>query len=96
MSIRDLEISRDLRKVGDKLGREGIAKRALAIAKQIVEEDSYKNAIAGIGRMSALGLCCGSDSYWREKREIGRQKEIGAIESWGETGKWYDKIQAVR
>lgn len=56
-------------------GREGIAKRILEVAKQIVEKDSYKRAVAGAGQMRQLAEICEADSYWDEKASHGYQVE---------------------
>lgn len=56
-------------------GREGLAKRVLEIAKQIVESGSYKRAIAGAGQMRALAEICDADSYWSEKCLFGYSTE---------------------
>ena len=95
MSARQLQEYKNLVKIGRKLGREELAKRALAIAKQIVEADSYKNAIAGCGRMAILATACNFDSYWAEKRDIGKIAEYEQLESWDRHGRWFDKIKAV-
>lgn len=90
MSIRDLEQSKKLKKIGAKLGRKEIAERALTIAKQILRVNSYKNAIAGIGRFQALAQCCNFDHYWCEKRDIGKQYETENLEYFDETGRFLE------
>lgn len=75
MGIISLERGKELKEVGRILGREGIAIRALEIAKNITKNGSYKNAIKGIGRMCALASCCNFDVYWSEKRDLGKNME---------------------
>lgn len=95
LSIQALTEYKNIVRVGQKLGREELAKRALAIAKQIVEADSYKNAIAGCGRMAILATACNFDSYWAEKMHIGKIDEYHQLLSFEEHGRWYDAIKAV-
>lgn len=64
-----------LREAGDILGREGLALRALQIAKEIVEDGSYKRAIQGAGQLEVLAKACTFDDYWDQKRYIGIHKE---------------------
>ena len=73
MSIIDLIRSKELKAL--KLTREQIAVRAMEIAKHIVENGSYKNAVAGIGRMRILSMAI-SDGYWQEKRMHGEESEV--------------------
>ena len=48
-------------------GREGLAKRALLIAKEITEQGSYKRAIAGAGQLKVIAeISQKADEYWRE------------------------------
>jgi hypothetical protein len=92
MSLHDIRRGKDLRRIGTKMGRAVIAERALAIAKQIVDDGSYKNAIAGIGRMTSLASCCGEDAYWSEKLMFGKNWEYDNLLCWDKTGKHYDVI----
>lgn len=95
MSARQLKEYKNLVRIGSKLGREELAKRAIAIAKQIVEADSYKNAIAGCGRMAILATACSFDEYWSEKRNIGKVAEYEQLESWVRHNRWFDFIKEV-
>lgn len=95
MGIRQLEEYKHLVRIGRKLGREELAKRALAIAKQIVEADSYKNAIAGCGRMAILATACNFDTYWAEKVSIGKVAEYEQLESYEKHDRWFDTIKEV-
>ena len=56
-------------------GREGIAKRILEIAKEIVEVNSYKRAVCGAGQMRLLAELCEADNYWDEKASYGHRLE---------------------
>lgn len=56
-------------------GREGLAKRVLEIATEIVRSGSYKRAIAGAGQMRALAEICEADTYWDEKCSFGYRTE---------------------
>lgn len=76
MSIQDIQNAKQLKKL--KLNREQIAVRALVICRQAIEHGGYKNAIAAIGRMKALGQAI-SDSYWEEKRNIGYARELSTL-----------------
>lgn len=76
MSIENIRIGKLLKKAGEKMGRAGLAERAIAIAKEMVEDGSYKRAIEGAGQLKALSQACGFDSYWSEKRDIGFYREV--------------------
>ena len=93
MSLFQLERGKNMKRIGKKMGRELIAQRALAIAKQIVESGSYKNAVAGIGRMMELGSACNFDEYWKEKRDIGRDKEADCLYDFERNGKLRDIME---
>ncbi len=75
MTIEALKNSKDLKIAGKKLGRAGISERALQIAKEIVEDGSYKRAVKGVGQMKALAMACAFDDYWQEKRDDGFYEE---------------------
>ncbi len=57
----------DKKKAGAILGRAGIAEEILELAKVIVEDGGYKNAIKVAGRISMLAEACKFDEYWEEK-----------------------------
>lgn len=61
------------------LTREQISERAIEIAEMIIN-GSYKNAVAGIGRMVTLSECI-MDSYWDEKFSLGRSYESYFLKS---------------
>jgi len=79
MSLYDLENARKLKKAGEKLGREGLAKRTLAIAEKIIKDGSYKGAIKGAGQMKAICQACNFDVYWQEKASIGFFEEYDTL-----------------
>lgn len=75
MSIRSIEISKKLKSYGKILGRRGISDRTIEIAQDIIKTDDPKEIIKLLGQMYALALSCGHDEYWREKRDIGFDRE---------------------
>ena len=84
-----------LREAGDILGREGLALRALQIAKEIVEDGSYKRAIQGAGQLEVLAKACTFDDYWDEKRHIGIRKEECFMEQVIDTKKDIDRLKPM-
>ncbi len=80
MSIEDLEISKKLKKAGEKLGRAKLAERALEIAYEIIGDGSYKRAIRGAGQLKALAQACKYDDYWDEKMLDGFFEEVYNLE----------------
>jgi hypothetical protein len=80
MSIDNLTRAKALKVAGARLGRAGLAERALAIAQEIVADGSYKGAIRGVGRMKALAQACGYDDYWSEKRDDGYYDEVHKLQ----------------
>jgi hypothetical protein len=68
------------REAGAILGREGLAKRALEIAEEIVKDGSYKRAIKGAGELSVIAAACGFDDYWEEKANSGLYSERHKME----------------
>ena len=55
------------------LGREGLAKLVLEVAKQICDSSNYIEVICGAGRIAAIVQACKYDGYWDEKAELGKQ-----------------------
>jgi len=72
---------KDIRKAGDKLGRAGLAKRALEIAREMVADGSYKRAIKGAGQLKVIAQACTFDDYWQEKSDSGEYSEHGKMKS---------------
>lgn len=61
----------------EKIGREGVAQRIIQIAREIVEANSYKRAVAGAGQMRVLAGIAECDSYWNEMLSRGEYPEEG-------------------
>ena len=80
MSIQHLEESKRLRKAFYVLDREGIAKRAIEICKEIAESENYKESIEACGKMHALYISCKADDYWDEKAWKGYKSELYKME----------------
>lgn len=74
MSIPALKYAKQLREAGERLGREGLSKRALELADQF--DGSYKGAMILVGRMKALATAAKFDGYWGEKVDDGFFKEL--------------------
>jgi hypothetical protein len=79
MSIRNLEISKELRKEGKRLGRDGLSQRindlVLGFAKDN-PEGNYREGIILAGKLHAIFLATGPNDYWREVAERGFDKEV--------------------
>ena len=67
------------RKVGEKLGREGLAQAIMALALQIAS-GTYKDAVAGAGKMSVLAEACTYEEYWEEKMLSGKYSQESCFE----------------
>jgi hypothetical protein len=80
MSIRSLEISKDLRIHGKRLGRSGLAERVFALVDEFNKNRSYKNAIVLAGKLKAIAQACKFDCYWDEKCSMGFDSEIHDIQ----------------
>ena len=76
MSIYHLGNAKELKKIGAKLGRENIAKRALLCAESMMKDLQYMGVIEFLGRMKALAQACNFDGYWSEKVMSGYHKEM--------------------
>ena len=85
MSIRNLGISKELRKEGKRLGRDGISQRindlVLGFAKDN-PDGNYKEGTMLAGRLHAIFLATGSNVYWREVAERGFDKEVIEIKKY--------------
>lgn len=79
--MTDIKHYNTLKKYGEKLGREEISKRIMILAKDILEQNSYKNAIIAAGHIKALAQACNFDCYWSEKINIGYMHEVDRAES---------------
>lgn len=69
---------KDKRKAGEILERGGLAQRIIQIATEI-SQGTYKDAMAGAGRIAELAECSTYDDYWTEKVSCGRQAEQGVL-----------------
>ena len=65
------------RKVGEQLGRAGIAGRIIALANNIIIAGSYIKAVERAGQIHVLVDAASCDDYWREKANIGINRESG-------------------
>ncbi len=64
-----------------RLGREGVAKRIIEIAEEIVkQEGAYQSTLRNAGKIRMLTTGCAFDSYWNEKQGIGRQDMVAEAE----------------
>jgi len=63
-----------LKREGERLGRAGLAERAIALVKAF--DGSYKGAIILAGRMRAIATACKYDDYWQEKADEGYRREL--------------------
>lgn len=68
----------ELRKVGDKLGREGVSK----LAQEFIAEydGSYKGAMELAGKMQHIAKMATFDIYWLEQASRGSYKALMRIE----------------
>jgi hypothetical protein len=81
MAIQAIEESKQLRKFGDLVGREGISKRAIEICQEVAANpNNYFKAVEAIGRMKALFIACKFDLYWDEKSFLGYRDELWKAE----------------
>lgn len=75
--IRSIEEGKVMREYCKKLGREGVARRIIEIATEIVkEEGAYQSTLKQAGMIRALAMGCKFDSYWDEKQFLGYQDMI--------------------
>ena len=63
------------RKAGEILGREGISKQILSLAKEIHENGGFKNAISKGAQIHELINACTYDEYWSEKAFYGKAEQ---------------------
>lgn len=73
--MQHLRESKVLRARFKSFGRAGISERAIQLAKSLLENPTYFNAINTIGRMHALIICAREDGYWDEKSSMGYTSE---------------------
>lgn len=63
-----------LKREGERLGREGLAKRVIELVEAF--DGSYKGAIILAGRLRAIAVACRFDDYWEEKAVEGYRREL--------------------
>ena len=70
-----------MRKYCAKLGREGVAKRIIEIAEEIVKkEGAYQSTLINAGKIRALAMGANEDCYWGEKQEHGFYQMVNEAE----------------
>ncbi len=87
MAIRSLEMAKDLRKEGERIGREGLAARVWELVDEFNKNRSYKNAIILAGKLKAIAQACKSDGYWDEKCSDGFHHEYYDLKRVSKEGK---------
>lgn len=78
MSTYHLKISKELRKQGKRLGRDGLSQRANDLVLDFAKkhpEGHYREGIILAGRLRAISLAARADSYWGEKTDHGFYEE---------------------
>ena len=78
--MKNLKNYKTLKKWCEKLGREGVSKEIIRICEQVAEEQHYKNSVIACGRLHAIGIGCGFDSYWGEKEGMGFSDQVDIAE----------------
>ena len=79
MSIRDLELAKELRQQGERLGREGLSQRSITVVREFNKDPSYKAAMILAGRMKAIAQAAKCDGYWSEIVSRGFEPELRDI-----------------
>jgi hypothetical protein len=78
VSKRSLQDYRLFAEDGERLGRDGMAKRAIeAVAEWQRAGSTFKGAMILAGRLKAVAMMASRDDYWREQVEKGLQIERG-------------------
>jgi len=79
MSIISLEQSKELRKAGERLGRDGLSQRVNNLVLEFAKkypEGHYGEAIMLAGRLHAIFLATDPHDYWREVAKRGFTAEF--------------------
>ena len=79
MAIRDIENAKQLRKQGERLGREGLSQRINKLVLEFAEKypgGHYREGIMLAGRLHAIFLATDKGDYWREVAERGFYSEL--------------------
>lgn len=66
---------KEIRGFGEIMARKGLAERSLEIAREMVDDGSYKRAIKGAGQLHVIFQACSFDDYWDEKAKAGESFE---------------------
>jgi hypothetical protein len=85
MSIYNLEISKKLKLQFNRLGREGITKRAIELLDNYLKENpshNYKEITKLIGRFHALYIAIDNNDYWKEIADRGFRPETYDLPRW--------------
>ncbi len=77
MSIAALEYAMALKRVGEKLRREGLSSRVVDLVAGF--DGSYKGAMILAGRLKAIGQAAKYDGYWTEKVDEGFHREMADL-----------------
>jgi len=81
VSVYALERARVLRKAGEKLRRDGLSKRVIALTEEFIASDgSYKGAMTFAGRLKAIAQAAKFDNYWTEKVDDGFHRETEILQ----------------
>jgi hypothetical protein len=78
MSIRSIEIAKELRKEGERLGRDGLSQRVDQLVLAFAKDNptgNYREGIMLAGRLHAIFLATDPNDYWREVAERGFTSE---------------------
>lgn len=86
MSIQALNIARDMKRCGSRLGRAGLAERVFTLVDEFNKNRTYKNAIVLAGKLKAISQACKFDCYWDEKCSMGFEFERRDLEHVKQTG----------
>lgn len=78
MSIQNLQYSKQARKWGKSVGREGMSKEVILAVDDF--DGSYMGAMILAGKMKAIAQASGCDDYWSEKVNKGYQQQLSKIE----------------
>ena len=73
---------KDLREIGEKLGREGLSIAAIDLINNF--DGSYKGAIQLCGQLSVLAKACTFDDYWSEQVDRGIYKAENSLRQIGD------------
>lgn len=82
MAIRSIEIAKELKAEGKRLGRAGLAERVLTLVDEFNKNRTYKNAIVLAGKLKAIAQACKFDCYWDEKCSSGfefEQRDLASV-----------------